>query len=214
MTSPEQEATAQAAASAIDNAVKAPRRITLSNGIVLQGKAVPRAVMLNVVKQVPIPAIPVVEVENPEGGTRMEQNPNDPDYLAAVEAMHDARLEATYKAAYALGTMPVEIPEGVFPPDSPGWIEELNAVGLEPDIATPTRRYLSWLQMYALQTQQDAVDAYTLTLASTGIIEREVIEAVAYFRNRTQWGVVGIPPDPGDVGDGDNVQASIARVSA
>lgn len=215
MTNPtEAEAAVKTAASVVDEVdrLKFDPIVRLSNGIVLRGKPVPRAVMLNVVRRIPVPPVPVVAVEAVEGGTRDEENPNDPDYLDAIEAMHSARLEATYRAAYALGTEVVSVPEGMYGPEADGWLEELAVVGAEADVTSRTARYLSWLQMYALSSQQDHSELYGACLAAAGIMEMEVVQAVAYFRDRAQRGAFGNAPAPIDAGDGDNVPAAAAGI--
>lgn len=176
---------------------------TLTNGIVLRGKAVPRQTLSNVIKRIPMPDVPrfVFELDGEEVS---EGNPNDPDYLEAVEKVHLERLDATYRAMYALGTELVSVPEGVFRPEDDGWLElleELGAVDRAEVPANPKLRYLMWLERYALETQDDNGTCFGVALAATGILETEVVAAVAYFRDKAQRGA-------------DRLSAALARRAA
>ena len=133
----------------------------------------------------PEPQVPRTYIE--ELG-REEENPEDPDYLAACEE-HDGRtFEVTSNMFLAVGTSILEVPDGVDKPDDDGWLQVLEAVGIPIDTSTPARRYLAWLQYYALAEQSDLLLLIGAVAARSGVQEGAVQVAAKSFRSGKRRG--------------------------
>ena len=181
--------------------------VKLSNGITLKIKTVPPGVVRRATQSIKLPMVPVVTLED----GREEENPDDPDYHAAVDQCHRERLEATYDIWKAMGTEPLVIPSGLYGPDDDGWIEELEAITnadgeplVKVNTATSAMRYLEWLTLYALTDIGDVTMVTAAQFSRTGIIEREVQEAIDFFRNDEARGADSDSPDGESPGSGDN----------
>jgi hypothetical protein len=172
----------------------------LSSGIVLALRDVPPLAVRQANLAIPIPDPPSVYIEDRD---RHEDNPSDPDYLAAVEDRDTIVYQAGVNVALVMGTSCESVPDGHFRPEEDGWIEELDAGGIPVDTSTEARRYLNWLHLYALRTSDDLRRVTYSALVRAGLLEAEIAAAVASFlsvaRQRPDHG--SGPPGPGDDGD-------------
>lgn len=185
-----QNGAVEAAAEAAD-AYTAGERIdslTLSNGIVLALKLVAPLLISDAARRLPKPPVPMVYSE--EKG-REEENPTHPDYLADLVMWRGARDEAGLSVALIMGSSVASVPAGIHPPDSDEWIDEIEAsyaaIDMEPpkiDRDRPSSRYLSWLRLYALPTEEDIVRISKILTSSVAVSEEDVREAVDAFRSR------------------------------
>lgn len=180
---------ADAIATAADNAVGALESIeededkfhvVLSSGIVLRIKPVPPLALRRAVTSVPPPAVPIVYIES-KG--REEPNPNDPDYLKAVQEYEQNQILRMTDVLFFLGTAIESIPDGLEGPEGDEWIAELEVLNLPVDKDNKYKRYLSWLTDYALMTERDIAKTVTKCLGVSGVTEVEVQRAVAAFRS-------------------------------
>lgn len=179
----------------IDVVARAVDRITkrgrfadfeLSNGIVLTLKPVPPFLMSAVLNEFKDPEVPTVYME--EKG-RDEPNPNDPDYLKAVEEVSKKQDKAIGDLLLSVGTSVKSVPDGYFPPESDEWIKqiefasEITGANILIDKENPIKRYLYWLRFYAIETQSDFSVINTMAYSLGGIRENEVQEVVDSFRS-------------------------------
>lgn len=182
--------------------------VTLSNGIVLQGVSVPRVIMARMVSRFPLPKPPEQTVVI-NGQEHQEENPDDPEYLEALDRAHSKRIELANDVFLTMGTKLISVPEDMLRPDDDKWLEPLimlEAIGRdEPAGWVESERYLHWLKMYALQERDDASLAWGAALAATGTLETEVIEAVEYFRTKQERTAAQIASrlEGSEAGDGD-----------
>lgn len=168
-----------------EKAAREPRQITLSNGIVLEIRRIPAQMMRRALTAVKRPQVPTVDV----GGGATEENPDDPDYQAAIEAFHNKRMEVITEVLKVAGTRVASVPEGIEGPDGDEWLEQARAIGLEPDVSSPLKRYREWLDLCALEAQSDTVTVVAMTMMRYGLMEQEVVETMAWFRSRAQRGI-------------------------
>ena len=161
-----------------------PSDITLSNGIVLALRPIPPGIIERALARLEKPKVP--RWKNPDKDVE-EENPGDPEYVAAVEAYQLHRNETAANTLLLVGTAVKEIPEGLHGPEEVGlWFDqELMAhLGIEANTETTYDRYLSWLQLYAMARQGDILDVFAVVNRMAGIGEEDVRNAVAGFRSR------------------------------
>lgn len=160
---------------------------TLSSGVILECKPVPPLAMREVAIRVPAPQVPTWH--NPDKD-RDEPNPNDPDYLKALELYQAEQLFRVTEVIMLLGTQVKELPDGFPGPERVDWIEPLLVLGVVEqdtiDHANKWARYLMWLRFYACQTQSDVAHVIGRVIAVSGVTEVEVQRAAAAFLRTTR----------------------------
>lgn len=188
----------------VEAAAAAASDITLSNGIVLRAKSFPRAVLRTALAAVPDPKVPTIHFEDGSD----EENPNDPDYLAAWETVHGERLEVAARVILAMGLAIVHVPPGMYPPESDVWVQDLESVGITADVKTPFRRWTQWLNLYAIPSETERVTVWFIAQRQAGMTEQEVIAAMRYFQDLA----VRRTPDDSSVAPGAGANAVGDRV--
>lgn len=174
------EVSNEAAAVAASLTGKVRDRIYLGNGVVLKIHPVPPLAMREAATSIPPPAPPIVRIESQD---REEENPNDPDYLAEFERWQLKQLARVADVMLILGTSLQELPTdgSLVPPEDEDWIEMLEAVGLSVPKTNKYARYLSWLRLYAVRSEQDLSEVFTAVVQASGVTELEVQRAAAAF---------------------------------
>lgn len=127
--------------------------ITLSSGVVLRGKQAPPLSLIKVMARFKRPDPPLYF--NETMGREME-NPDDPDYIARVQAYQMESSNAMMSALILLGTELVEVPKKFPKPEDNTWLEEYNVIGLgdaKPNSAA--WRYLTWVTFKAVLSEGD-----------------------------------------------------------
>jgi len=190
-----------------------PRELTLSTGITLKLKPVPQAVIRRAASKVPRPVPPKFFVPDKD---REEENPDDPDYLRAVDEWTAQQALAVQKVVYLMGTEPAMIPDGAEGPQGQGWPEVPLYLGIisEEELENPYLRYIAWLETYAARTEKDQLDLLTLPIQLAGITEQEVMNAITSFRSRARGGADNGSPAPAGGEDGDNLPRALRRARA
>jgi hypothetical protein len=102
------------------------------------------------------------------------------------------------------GTEVVSVPDGIPPPDSDVWIDDLSDT-IELNLKTPGHRYLSWLRFVALETNEDIAMAVALPLEIIGLSEKEVEDALNSFRGLAGRGADSASQNGNDRPDGDKL---------
>lgn len=160
--------------------------ITLSSGLRLRLKTVPKHFIYGVTKDIPAPRVPLVKIE---GKKRPIENPDDPDYKEAVEEWIVVTANAATDVALLRGTEILELPEDMIGPDSTTWIEELEVLGL-PMRDNARARYLYWIKAVAVPETSDLSALMEALGRLTGVTEDDVADAVERFR-----GIAARPSD-------------------
>ena len=152
--------------------------VTLSTGVVLKIKPVPKFFIFDVTARIKKPKPPLVFIES-KG--RDEENPDDPDYQEALEKWVMNVANAGNEVALLRGSEVESIPEGVPGPDSKDWKNEMEVLGL-PMIKNSRARYLTWVKAIAAPLDRDINNLLGEIGRLTGVSEADVEDAVARFR--------------------------------
>lgn len=155
-------------------------RVTLSRGIVLKLKPVPPNLIREISNRIPEPVVPIWHDPDKD---REEPNPNDPDYIAAVNDRAIMILHNILEALMLMGTEVETLPPGVYGPDESGWLEDLEILGQTVDVSNSRRRYLAWMKFYALASELDIGLVQIGVSRLSGVTELEVMRAIRSFRN-------------------------------
>lgn len=167
------------AARAATRASRTKDGLTLSNGIVLRLKPVAPFAVRQAALGIPDPKVPRVFIED-KG--REELNPNDPDYLAAVDDVRVERISAVTTLMFMAGTEVISVPDGTSGPEDDDWIDMLEAAGLTIDRTNKYKRYYQWLAWYAA-SEVDISLIVAGVSAISGVREEDVQKAIAGFRD-------------------------------
>lgn len=182
--------------------IRVEDRYTASNGLVLRLKKVPRLLLVDAVNKLKAPKVP--RWFNEDKG-REEDNPQDPDYIQAVQDHKNEQGMMSITLMLATGTEPIDMPAGVEPAESDDWLDVLNELGMSLDFKNKRVRYTAWLKYHALPGDEfnDVIQA---VLRYSGItLQADVDQAQRSFRSETDGpGHNGnVPATEG--GPGDNV---------
>ena len=161
---------------------KDPQTWISSNGIVFRFKRVSRMIITDAGKKIKDPKVPLVM--NDDKG-RMEENPNDPDYVEALTDANYRRGMLAVDVYLAMGTEVVSCPEDIEPVESDIWKEDIELFGIDVP-AKGKARYVAWLKYYALP--DDDTNALTLAAMRYGgaTLEEDVTDAQAGFPDTSQ----------------------------
>lgn len=173
-----------AAELAESNANPSPRIVTLSNGAELRMKPVPPLVFRQIAER--IPEVPVPEVFLEDRG-RVEPNPNDPDYLKAVEKRLYGVFAEFQNAMFVLGVEVVS-PGTCLPMEEDDWLDQLELVGIHPNVSNRFQRQLSWLTNVALVSEVDIAYVVQAITRLSGVTEIGVLRAAHAFRGDEERG--------------------------
>lgn len=150
--------------------------VTLSSGAQVRAKRVPDNLVLTLHRQNPAPKPPIVEIREEGRRPRREENPNDPDYVQALETY---QLEIANKMTDLIllaGMEVVNLPKGMDEYDAEGeWVEELEAMGLDVPLGKASRRLL-WIryQVAPLATDLETISSVYARVAE---VSEEGVEA-------------------------------------
>lgn len=160
--------------------------LTLNNGAVIRCKPVPPLYIEALADEFREPAPPLVFIESKD---REEENPNDPAYLRKLDELRRAHQIALVNLVLGIGTELVSVPDGVHPPESDEWVDEVRrrekfthkAIPL-PDLDDPDLRYIGWLRFYASDTNNDVALLGAIPQLLAGLREEEIRAAADSFR--------------------------------
>lgn len=180
-----------------------PSIFVASNGLRFKLRRVSKMVMLDAARRLQAPKPPRTFME--EKG-REEENPADPNYLAALrDYRYDTGMLAV-STYFILGTrVEGELPPGVEPVTTEGWVDELKSVDPRVDIPSAgPRRYLAWLKYHALPDEDQNSLLQACVRYSGGTLEADVTAAQASFRNQPARDTTNGVHDPDQGGLGNN----------
>lgn len=149
--------------------------VSTSKGLVLRVKPVPNMIIMEARNRMQEPKPPKVFIE--DKGVE-EENPLDPDYVAALNKFQYEQGLVGFTAMLAFGTEIVTRPTDVLPPDSEEWSEDLHEIF---GITVPSRgkaRYAAWLRLYAL-IDPDINKVLAAVRAKSGLVTEEAVKQAA-----------------------------------
>jgi len=127
--------------------------ITLSSGVVLRGRQVPPLTLIKIMAKFQRPDPPIYHSEIMG---RDVENPDDPDYIARVQAYQTQSSNAMLNALIILGTELVSVPKKFPKPDDDEWLEQYNELGLgDAKPKNESWRYLTWMTFKAVLDEKD-----------------------------------------------------------
>ena len=154
---------------------------TASTGVVLRAKAVSPLLIIDAQKKLREPRPP--KVHNPDKGYD-EENPADPDYIAAVAEYRQTIGEVSNAIWLTMGVDVVTVPNGMQDAESTEWSEMLEDVA---DITVPERgprRRYCWLKYVVLTSMEDVQGLIGQISRMSGIVmEGDVQLAAGDFRS-------------------------------
>lgn len=167
--------------------------LKLSTGVVLHIQDVAIAAFGAVKTQMYAqrPKVPEVWIESKD---RSEPNPNDPDYIAALEDWNERTSIRMLDAAIILGTYHETLPEGFPEPQSKAWASTFATIGIDIPKDGP-ERYLAWVRYRAAPTAEDISEILLATSRQAGVTEEDAADAAATFRDSAQRGPNRATPD-------------------
>lgn len=158
-------------------AAQAEGEFTSSNGVRFQLIKVSRLLIMDAVKNISEPKVPVVFIE--EKG-RTEPNPSDPDYLAAVQNFNLTRALLVSTLTISLGSRVLSLPEAYNTVDDTEWSTDLADFG----VLVPAKgkaRYGAWLKYYILSDEDIGALVTAIMRYSGTTIEADAQAAQASF---------------------------------
>ena len=158
----------------------ADNKITLSTGVVLLGKKANPLILLEVIAAFPRPQPPMWF--NKTMGREME-NPDDPDYLARVQAWERELSSTTLTAFIQLGTELVSVPKGFPKPSDDTWLEEYELLGLPMRPQNQAWRYLKWVKFKAVADEEDLEKIRDVVGRLSGV-SNQAVETAETFPGR------------------------------
>jgi len=157
--------------------------VTLSTGVVLKIRPVPRHFLYEVSRRFILPKPPLVDM----GKGRLEENSGDPDYAIALDKYLGDVATAGTDAALLFGTEVEFIPDGFPDSDSEEFVQSMEILGLE-RMDNPKARYLYWVKATAAPLTEDINGLLKELGRLTGVSENDTEDAVARFRSVTERG--------------------------
>lgn len=152
-------------------------RFVTSRGAVLKLSPVSNMILNELTRQRPEPKVPRVFID--EKG-REEENPNDPDYLAAVRDHNYDLGMLSIDISLALGTeLDVEEPQGIgmIWPQEEEWRAGLVFIGLQPATEGPAR-YVDWVKYYATTSVAELQALHEAVRSLSGYVTESAVQAV------------------------------------
>ncbi len=158
------------------DAMEGPRR--LGDPITkVRALPLPSLLLNRIYSQYPDPSPPMVEIELPSGGKRMEPNPNDPDYLERLERHRLQVARKVLDVVLLRGLEVLSIPPHVPPLEESGWVEEISYLtGAEVPPSGPGRK-LAWLEAFIFLGAEDYRTVQTECLLLSGVPLEEAVMA-------------------------------------
>jgi hypothetical protein len=155
--------------------------VRLSTGVELNVKRVPTAIFPDIMRNFPRPKPP--RVMNEDMG-RVEENPNDPDYIEDVTRWNNELSLSIMDAMIVMGTTLHSVPKGVQKPEDTDWVFDVEVSGLSVG-NNPRKRYLMWVKFVAAPGDDDLQGIMEAVGRLSGVASGDVDDAVAQFRDNS-----------------------------
>ncbi len=153
--------------------------VELENGIKITCNAVSIMTLRHSQANIPKPKPPVVVSE--EKG-REEEWEGDPRYQAELLEWQEKIGNVATNLMLMMGTKIHSIPANIDNPEDDGWVDMLQATGMELNVSSNSARYLSWLRFYAISTPQDLLEVTTKVAQKSGVLNKDAEAALDSFR--------------------------------
>jgi hypothetical protein len=173
--------TSKLVADAVEESTNKPKTIKLSSGVVLKMKKAPLGVFIKVAARYTRPEVYKIWVETEK---RWFENPDHPDYIAAVKAYESKINDVMLNAIILLATELESKPKGMGGPESESWLDVFGALGLETHTDSKGWRYINWILTNAIITQEDFKLITEVANASGIAISEEAVAEAANFPGR------------------------------
>lgn len=125
------------------------------------------------------PKPPVMWIKEKE---RQQENPEDPDYKAALVEHERQTAEVMYDAVILLCTKVANVPADMVKAEDDSWVEELKILGIGPGQGKK-ERYLAWVKFYAAPSVDDFIALQRAIQRRVGVPEEDVNAAIAAFKS-------------------------------
>jgi len=133
---------------------------------------------------------------------REEENPADPEYLAAKRIWLATAGQRALRALLPTGTALESKPDDVVGPDDEDYADLMASMGIEPGAGRFTR-YVQWVLYVAAGGTDDFQKLSMLLMRRAGVSEEDVAEAEATFRGDTSGPADQTAPPDGGAGHRD-----------
>jgi hypothetical protein len=153
--------------------------LRLSTNVVLKPVRVPNMIFPEVMRRYARPRPPRVMIADLG---REEENPNDPTYLAQLEAYNSELGMAMVDTMIVMGTELVSAPKDFPKPAEARWADKLKAAGFT-ITSEPIQRYLMWVKYIAAPSDEDIQLIMEGVGRLSGVSEKDVSEAIDTFRD-------------------------------
>lgn len=156
------------AAQAVD-----PNLLTTSKGVVIRVQGIPNMMLADARRKIKPPKIPTWH--NPDKD-RDEENPNDPEYIDALQEYNMRVGTMGVTAMLAFGTEVMgKLPADVQSASDPGWSDDLKEI-LDVDVPAGGKgRYAAWLRLYVL-SDPDLTEVTRAVSRASGIVTEAEVE--------------------------------------
>ena len=128
-------------------------------------------------KRDPEPDVPQVWIED---ANRNEDNPNDPDYIAAKIAWGERIGFISIDVVLATAVTILTTPEGLMDQNSEEFFAMLKMAGI-PKPETDIEKKVEWIKTVAINSDEDLTLLQSKTYEIVGATEEQVAEATATF---------------------------------
>jgi hypothetical protein len=156
-----------------------PPELVLSTGVKLRILKVAPVLLSDIVGE-QMKFRPKPPVNYIESLGREEENPDDPDYIEALNNWN-AMILLDINNAYVLkGTEVISKPKKFPGPDDPDFLDEMRILGRP--VETNRQKYLVWIKYVAAPTEEDTAAIVREVGRLTGVSEAEVEEAIEGFQ--------------------------------
>jgi hypothetical protein len=161
---------------------KEKKLLTTSTGSLLRLKSVNRTAIQSIVGRMEKPKVPTYH--NEDLG-RDEENPNHPDYIAALDKYNQDVFNAVYDFILLLGVEIVKLGENCLPENDDDWAKEFKFLGIIKKLPSENeevfRNRIDWIKYYILSGDEFEFISDRIT-ETTGVKEEDVKKQGESFR--------------------------------
>ena len=175
----------EAAAKVVGKQQPPPPTVKLSNGVIIRCKAVSVMTLRYASTSIPRPKVPIIRNEEKD---RDEEWEGDPAYQQKLMDWENKVGDTGTNVMLLLGTEVESVPEDVEKVDETGWVELLQATGMDVNVSSEPARYLSWLRFYAITTPQDLLMITANIAEKSGVLDKDVQASLESFRGGADGG--------------------------
>lgn len=155
-------------------------------GVTLKLKRVSPLLMADASRALVEPRVPqVANLDKEEDGSVLEDNPADPDYIAAMNQYRQQLSDLSSAIYLTRGTVPERpLPDGVPDWEDSEWSADIEDIAQIRVPALGKRRYWAWLKYIVLEDLDDFSDLLRAIMRRGGItMEADVAQATTDFRS-------------------------------